>query len=142
MTADLLDARQKLSVGGFTCVLSKDGQIYTSTFRGVAPLLAWLDSGEYLQGFSAADKVVGKAAAFLYCLLGIKEVYAPVMSKSALEVLTARGIAAYYDTLAEGIINRRKTGPCPMESATRDIQDPDQALQAIRQTLEAMQKAH
>lgn len=142
MTADLLDARRKLTVGDFTCVLSKDGQFYTSTLRGVAPLLAWLDRGEALQDFSAADKVVGKAAAFLYCLLGVKEVFAPVMSKAALEVLTSQGIAAYYDTLTEGIVNRRKTGPCPMESATKDIQDPAQALLAIRQALAALQQTH
>lgn len=124
MTADLIRAQTLLADLEYTCVLCRGESVCTDTRRGVAPLLTWLDSQQDLQGFSAADKVVGKAAAFLYCLLGIKAVYAPVMSRAALEVLTRHGIGAHYDTLTEGIINRRKTGPCPMEAATKDISDP------------------
>ncbi len=140
VTADLHTAAELLSQGCFTCVLRREQQTVTSTQRGVAPLLRWLENGTDLSGFSAADKVVGKAAAFLYCLLGVREVYAPVMSKAALEVLTAHGIAAHWEILADGIINRSKTGPCPMEAATGAIQDPQAALEAIRQTLLHLQK--
>ena len=139
MTADLIRAKALLADLEYTCVLCRGDTVCTDTRRGVAPLLAWLDSGTALQGFSAADKVVGKAAAFLYCLLGVKEVYAPVMSRAALAVLEAHGIGAYYGVLAEGIINRRKTGPCPMETATKDISDPREALEAIRRTLLQLQ---
>lgn len=142
MTADLDNARALLASSGCTCVLCKEKQIYTSTQRGVAPLLAWLDGGTDLQGFSAADKVVGKAAAFLYCLLGVRAVYAPVMSKAALQVFTDHGIAASCDELSEGIINRRKDGPCPMESATKDIHDPEAALRAVRKLLQTMAQNH
>ena len=139
MNSDLEQARRLLAESGSTCVLCKDSVCLTSSLRGVAPLLAWLDDGTDLHGFSAADKVVGKAAAFLYCLLGVSAVYAPVMSRAALQVLTERGISAQYETLAEGIINRRKTGPCPMEDATREIWDPQVALEAIRNKLKSMQ---
>lgn len=140
MTADLIRAKALLTDSEYTCVLCRADAVCTDTRRGVAPLLAWLDSAMDLHGFSAADKVVGKAAAFLYCLLGVKEVYAPVMSQAALAVLTGNGINASYDILAEGIINRRKTGPCPMEAATKDISDPTEALEAIRQTLQQLQQ--
>ena len=119
-----------------TCVICGEGSVYKSDRRGVAPLLELLDNGTRVTGFSAADRVVGKATAFLYCLLGVKTVYAKVMSKSAAEVLTRMGIAHSWDTLVEGIQNRQKNGPCPMEHATRDCQTPEQALTAIRQTLE------
>ena len=119
-----------------TCVICGEGSVYKSDRRGVAPLLELLDNGTQVTGFSAADRVVGKATAFLYCLLGVKTVYAKVMSKSAAEVLTRMGIAHSWDTLVEGIQNRQKNGPCPMEHATRDCQTPEQALTAIRQTLE------
>lgn len=55
----------------------------TSTERGVKPLLQWLDGENSVKGFSAVDKVVGRAAAFLYVLLEVKEVYAGVMSEGA-----------------------------------------------------------
>ena len=90
-------------------------------------------------GYAAADKVVGKATAFLYCLLEVSAVYAPVISQAALEILQARGIHTEYDLCVPAILNRRKSGFCPMETATQNISDPEAALEAIRQTLEKLQ---
>lgn len=130
--AELKRAKSLLAEGGWTCVLCREGEILTSRERGVAPLLSWLDGGSDLSGFSAADKVVGKAAAFLYVLLGVKEVYAPVMSQPAWDTLEKQGIPPSCDTLAPAIRNRAGTGFCPMETAVREIDDPAEALAAIR----------
>ena len=135
---DLEIARSHLDSGNYTCVVCKDDVLYFATDRGVKPLLNWLDSGLDLRGFSAADKVVGRATAFLYCLLGVREVYAGVMSRPAAQVLEANGITAQWGKLAEGIINRRGTGPCPFEAAVLDIQDPNEALAAIHRKMEQM----
>ena len=121
-----------------TCVVCKDELVYTATERGVKPLLSWLENGPDLSGFCAADKVVGRGAAFLYCLLGVREVYAHVMSRPAAQVLEAHGIAYQAGKLVEGIINRRGTGPCPFEEAVMDIQDAQEALTAIRRKLSQM----
>lgn len=129
---DLEKARQVLSEGGYTCVLCRGDDVYTATARGVKPLVDWLDSGLDLHMFSAADKVVGRATAFLYVLLGVKEVHALVMSSPAKEALIAGGIAAYCDKEVPGIINRRGDGPCPFEDAVLGIADPVEALAAIR----------
>lgn len=85
MKTDAERAMEQLAVGGWTAVLCRDGELFVSRERGVKPLLDWLDSGRDFRGFSAADKVVGKAAAFLYVLLGVREVRAPVMSGGAAE---------------------------------------------------------
>ena len=66
MNSDLLKAKKMLHEGGYTCVLCKSDKVYTSNERGVKPLLNWLDSNINLNDFCAADKVIGKAAAFLY----------------------------------------------------------------------------
>lgn len=132
MKTNLLKARELLESGNYTCVVCREDLVYTTTARGVAPLLQWLDSGLDLSGFSAADRVVGRGAAFLYCLLGVREVYARVMSQPAARVLQAHGIGAQADTFADGIINRAGTGPCPFEAAVLDIQDAQEALRAIR----------
>ena len=80
---DLLKAKSILESNGFTCVLCKGDTVHTTTERGVKPLVRWLTEGTQLQGFSAADKVVGKATAYLYCLLGVKAVHSLVMSGAA-----------------------------------------------------------
>ena len=129
---NLQNARRLLDSGNYTCVVCKEDVLHTTCQRGVAPLLNWLDTGTDLRGFSAADRVVGRGAAFLYCLLGVKEVHARVMSRPAAEVLRAYGITASADTFVEGIINRSGTGPCPFEAAVMDIPDADTALIAIR----------
>lgn len=137
---DLERAKQILEQTDSTCVLCLGEQLHKSDRRGVAPLLALVDAGTDVQGFSAADRVVGKATAFLYCLLGVKAVYARVISQPAAQVLADGGITATWDTMVSGIQNRQKNGPCPMEHATRSCTTPEQALTAIRQTLEQLQK--
>ena len=139
MDQNLLKARSLLEAGNYTCVLCRGEMVHSSCLRGVAPLLQLLDGGEDVAGFSAADKVVGKATAYLYRLLGVKAVYAQVVSRGALEVLARSGIHLQYGSLVNQIQNRTQTGACPMEMATKDSQTPEDALLAIRQTLKQLQ---
>ena len=129
---DLKKAKELLSGGSYTCVLCRGGEVHTATARGVRPLVDWLDSGLELRGFSAADKVVGRATAFLYVILGVTEVYAHVMSVPARQALEENGIAVSFGREVPGIINRRGDGPCPFEEAVLGITDPQEALTAIR----------
>lgn len=140
MKTNLSKARALLEAGNYTCVVCKANTVYTATQRGVAPLLNWLETETDLAGFSAADRVVGRGAAFLYCLLGVREVSALVMSQPAAEVLRSHGIIAQADTFVPGIINRQGTGPCPFEAAVLDIQSPREALLAIQNTRRQLQK--
>ena len=134
-----LDRAKALLTGDVTCALVRGERAETSTLRGVRPLLDRL-GGDW-QGFSAADKVVGRAAAFLYVLLGVKALYAGVLSRPAEEVLRAHGIAVSYGQMTERIVNRTGDGLCPMESATLAETDPARALEKIRAKLqELMQK--
>ncbi len=139
MEQDLQTARSLLAQGEYTCVLCRGSAVFTSTRRGVTPLLGWLEAGTPLAGFSAADRVVGKATACLYCLLQVRQVYAGVVSKPALALLETFGIPVFYDTLVPGIQNRTKDGPCPMEAATAHVTDPMQAPQILRDTLKRLQ---
>lgn len=135
---DLQNARQMLDAGGYTCVIRCGEETFTATTRGVKPLVSWLDAGMDFSGGSAADKVVGKATAFLYCLLGVRAVYAHVMSQGAAEVLRAAGIEAQYGKLVPGIINRAGTGPCPFEAAVSHVAAPADALPVIHQKMVQM----
>ncbi len=136
---DLENAHRILTQEGCTCVLCLGDRVYTSHLRGIAPLLKLLDSDRDLSGFCAADKVVGKATAMLYRLLGVRAVWGAVMSRGAIQALKDGGIEAHWAQQVDHIINRACTGPCPMEAATATIDDPQAALTAIRQTLKRLQ---
>ena len=132
---DLERAKARLTADNYTVVLCRGDATHTDTRRGVAPLLALLDRGEDVSGFSAADKVVGKAAAFLYLRLGVAAVHATVISTPAYDLLTAHGIDTTYDTLVPAIRNRAGDGFCPMETVTLPLTDPAEAETAIRKRL-------
>ncbi len=136
---DLIQAKACLEEG-YTCALCRGSMLFKSTLRGVRPLIELYTSQQNVEGAVAADRVVGKASSMLYCLLKVRLVYAPVMSKSALAMLQGHGIEARYDRLADAIINRTGDGLCPMEQATRDLTDPADAPDAITRALEALQK--
>ena len=137
---DMETAQKMLREGDFTCVACKGDRVHTDTRRGVRPLLDWLDNGVDLMGYSVADKVVGRGAAFLYRLLGVRSEYGAVMSVPAVKILRAGGIEVSWGILTEGIMNRQKNGPCPIELATGNIHEPENALILIRSTLEDLQK--
>jgi hypothetical protein len=48
------------------------------------------------------------------------------------------GIVAEYETLADYIVNRSGDGICPMEEAVIDIDDPTEALAAVKRRLEEL----
>lgn len=140
MNDDLNRARQMLEQGGYTCVLCKDNQIKTCTARGVRPLVELLDAGKW-SGHSAADKVIGKATAFLYVLLDVRAVYTPVASESAVSILKQHGIEPHCDLIVPAIYNRDRTGFCPMETTVRNIDNPNDALPAIRDTMAKLRQS-
>lgn len=111
-----------------TLVAVRGDEIITCTEHGIKPLLAWVREGRDLTGFSVADKVVGKAPALLYAVLGPDAVFSPVMSWTARAVLLASSIATSYDTLVPHIQNHDKSGQCPMDASVEDVFDPYEAV--------------
>lgn len=138
MTEALAQARSELEAGGFTCVIKHNGNTYTDTRRGVAPLLSLLESEVSYRGASAADKVVGAGAAYLYVIMGITELYAAVVSRPALRILESNAIKVYFGTEAPHIINRSGDGICPIEGAVSDAQNAQDALAKIKAKLKQL----
>ena len=138
MSGNLTEAKEYLTCRGCTCA-AFNGEKYIESFeRGVRPLLDLIDSQISLSGFSVADRVVGKAAAFLYLKLKAKEIYAGVISRPAVELLKNNGIPVKYDEQVEFIINRTNTGLCPMEESVLDAVNAEDAEKKIRAKLAAL----
>lgn len=58
--------------------------------------------------------------------------YAKILSKKALEVLKKDNINIDYGILVENIHNIENTGLCPMENLVKDIEEPIEAVKAIK----------
>ena len=139
MDKDLEKAKVEYNTGKYTLVICKDEDIIKSDLTGIRPLMKLIDDKKECKGYSAADKIVGRAAAFLYTLLGIKNVYGEIMSKGAIEILKKNGIYYEYKTLTDYIENRQKNGICPMDDAVKEIEDAKTACEAIRNKMKFLQ---
>lgn len=143
MTEYLELAKADLGKEGTVCVIvdSRDGSIYRSNQRGIRPLMDWLEHmPEILKDGSIADRVIGKAAAFLMIYGGIKEVYTELISQPALEILAANGIPCDYEKVVPRVLNRDRTGLCPMESCCLQVHEPEAAFEVLRENLKRMSK--
>lgn len=118
-------------------MVKKGDKVFTSSDRGVKPLLYLLENEKgFLDGASVADKVIGKAAALLMVLGGIKEVHTNVISEPAVEVFEKHRIPCFYEEKVKRIINRKGDGLCPMETLCMDIEEPAEAFEKIKEWLE------
>ncbi|MGN0519154.1 MAG: DUF1893 domain-containing protein [Candidatus Fimenecus sp.] len=142
MHPDLESCKAILECENLTCVVKCGAQILKTTDRGIKPFLHWIETGENLQGAIAADKVVGKAAAFLMEKAGLSAVYAAVLSEPAEAVLKNAGIAYTYSHLVPRIQNRAGDGLCPMESAVMEMDNAETAFAALREKLRAFGMQH
>lgn len=130
-----IEKAQSLLKGSITCVAVKGKAVYLSSLRGVRPILTWIKEGKDLTGFSLADKVVGKAAASLAVYVGAASVYGVIMSKSAVEYLSKRGLGYSFVNLTEAIKNHAGDDYCPMEKAVSSYDSPADCLSAITKKL-------
>lgn len=123
---------------GHTLALCKNGEVLTSDLRGVGPMVDFLLKGFDLTGYSAADRVVGKAAALLFVKARVQAVFAQTISEPAEAVLHAHGVKLLYENRTARILNRAGTGFCPMESVVADEEDAECAFSLILQKLKEM----
>lgn len=128
--SDFLKAKTLLTED-IRLVLVKEEEVIISRRPGIAFLLELAEAESY-QGYSAADRIVGKAAAFLYSRMQVKNVYGETMSRKALEVLKKARINFQYQILTDNILNRTNTGLCPMEQTVLEIEDHQKAFSALK----------
>ncbi len=141
IAATLARLGERLKDEKLTCIAQTEDRILTSKMRGIRPLLDWIAQGEVLHGACAADRIVGKAAALLYVFMGVKGVFAEVLSTSGLAVLKQYGVHAEYAALTPNIMRRDGRGLCPMEESVLSIDDPSAAYVALAKKAAELQRA-
>lgn len=111
--------------GHHTCViLQEDAVLLCSDLRGILPLVEFIRLYPFSRGCIAADRVVGKAAALLCVKAGFSHIHGMIMSEEASAVLDRHHISHTFGKKVQGILNRSGDGPCPMETLSRNVEDP------------------
>ena len=101
--------------------------------RGVNDLLQLLsDSPERLKGAIVADKMVGKAAAAIMVVGGIKELHTNLICTPAKQMLENAGIKVVANEEVEMILNRDKTGQCPIDSKLNNAQTAEECVNILK----------
>lgn len=134
--------RAESLLGGHTLCLTRGDEVIFSDKKGIAPMMDIISCGKDVSGFSAADVIVGKAAATLFVKAGVSAVYGAVMSLSAQKLLKENGVFVRYGQLTKQIINRQGTGPCPMEAAVLNVDDITTAYEILKEKYLLITKTH
>lgn len=146
INSDLTKLRKLMADGDYTLVLqpgsdtAQDVSRHCGSIafgfkrRGVADLFSIVNSNVgLLRGALVVDKVVGKGAAALMITGGIAAVHTDVISRGALALFTvfAPSVLVTYNSAVNFILNRTKTGHCPVETLCAEAETPADCLPRI-----------
>ncbi len=128
-----------LHVKRCSCVIYSHGKITLCHERGVKDLFRILKTDpDLLDCAMIADKIIGKGAAALMILGRVKAVYADVISRPALELLSTADVSVDYSECVPNIINRDRTGICPVETLCLDCSSAEECLPLIEKFISQM----
>ncbi len=113
-------------------VLCKDDDKFITQEKGLTPLINLIESGDDYFEYSACDKVVGRAAAFLYVLLGVKEIHAKVMAKLAIQILDKAEIKYSADEFVDTILDDQLKDTNPLEEVVLRSGSANNALRDLK----------
>lgn len=127
----IIDLMQLLKEGNHSLVVA-NGYIRTFNKRGILDLYNILkEEPEFLQDAEIADKIVGKGAAAIMIVGGVKSLSTYVISTPALELLRKSSVKTEYIMEVDNIINRNGDGICPVEQLCMDCVTAKECLPLI-----------
>ena len=125
-------------------IYSGDQLLHSSASIGVKPLLEFMErypEGSGGKDLVLIDKVIGKAALLLSVHLGIRVIHTPVASEAAVAAAKLHQVELHAATVVPHIINRERTGLCPLEQSVMETNDPEAALVNIRAAIKILMSA-
>ena len=114
--------------------------IFASDKDRLLPLMEYIDKfASNHRDVVIFDKIMGRAAALLCTKANCREVYSPLGSKLALDVLEKKGIKYHLDQIVPCIQKPNQKEMCPMEKLSLD-KKPEEFYQLIRNLLAESQR--
>ncbi len=133
--SDIQIAKKLFYTKGCSLVLCKDEKTECFADGGIELLIKLVESGKNYSSYSVCDRIVGRAAAFLYVLMGIKEVHAKVMGRLAIQILDRAQILYSADQFVDFIKDLKDVELNEVEDAVVRSGSPKVAFQDIKNVL-------
>lgn len=122
-----------LNEQGLSLLVYNNGELTTHANRGIQDLLQLIsEQPERLDGAVAADKIIGKSAAAIMIVGGVKEVHTNLICTPARELFEKEGVLVFATEEVPMILNRDKSGMCPMDTQIANIESIDECVAVLR----------
>lgn len=122
-----------LNEQGLSLLVYNHDSLTTHANRGIQDLLQLIsDQPERLKGAVAADKIIGKSAAAIMIVGGVKEVHTNVICTPARELFEANGVLVFATQEVPMIMNRDQTGMCPMDTQIANIESIEECVAILQ----------
>ncbi|MBQ9602816.1 MAG: DUF1893 domain-containing protein [Paludibacteraceae bacterium] len=122
-----------LNEQGLSLLVYNNGELTTHANRGIQDLLQLIsEHPERLDGAVAADKIIGKSAAAIMIVGGVKEVHTNLICTPARELFEKEGVLVFATEEVPMILNRDKSGMCPMDTQIANIESIDECVAVLR----------
>ena len=107
----------KLIEDDLSLVIVKKGKVIFETKKqGITGFLQAIEKlDKNLVAASAADRIVGRAAAMLCVYAGMASIFALTISEEGIRVLEDNNIAYLFEKKVSNILNHTKNDVCPFE---------------------------
>ena len=124
---EIMNAKSVMIDNNYNLVVVKEGNVlFASSDRGIKPIYdVYTKSPQLLKGAYISDRVTGKAAAMILSKASIGGIYTDLISEGAIEIFKDHNIDVVYDKRVDHILNRDKSGSCPIESISKDLETED-----------------
>ena len=132
---DIEKAKEIFNSGDYSFVLVKGEDIIKETQKGLGPLVKLAEGEKDFTDYSICDRITGRAASFLYVLLGLKEVYAVKMAKLAVQILDRAEIKFGAGGFVETVLDENMSDTDKFEKAVLRSGSAINALNDIKAVL-------
>ncbi|HDQ05595.1 MAG TPA: DUF1893 domain-containing protein [Candidatus Bathyarchaeota archaeon] len=139
---DLEIAKSKLIEEDLSLVIVKKGKVIFETKKqGIGGFLQAIEKlDKNLVAASAADKIVGVAAAMLCVYAGVVSVFALTISEGGMMVLEDNHIVCLFEKKVSNILNRGKNDVCPFEKVAVASGSSDEAYVKLKSLASQMMR--
>lgn len=130
---DLALAKAHLTSLGRSLVVVRDGRVVAEDDEpGIAATLAHLERVRSEgPGAVMADRIVGRAAAWAALWAGIEACYGELLCRPAESLLSENGLRVEASRRVAQILNRARSGPCPLEEAVAEARSAEEAVDIL-----------
>ena len=124
---------EMLNEQGLSLLVYNDSVLTPYNKSGIQDLLQIAENNpSQLLGATVADKIIGKAAAALMIICGVREVHTNIICTQAKELLEKEGIEVHAKEVVPRILNKDQSGQCPMDARLEGIEDAEECVQILR----------